>query len=203
MNGQENAAEGEVQQYSYLASFPTLINVDGELTYLGVLKDNAGLVKMYYTVNVKDYGKVVVASSREECISRYIDKMGLNPPQEVIDNLSGEIADSTGNGSSSAAEIEEENVEFTIAVMQYADVEGNTWVYMGTENGIVYKAKFADNEMLLYAKTDEIVYPDQKYQMSGNKISVKTLDLNLDFADIAAQLNAIVEDHFGLRKEPA
>ncbi|MDY3769895.1 MAG: hypothetical protein SOZ88_03730 [Lachnospiraceae bacterium] len=56
--------------------------------------------------------------------------------------------------------------------------------------------------MLLYAKTDEIVYPDQKYQMSGNKISVKTLDLNLDFADIAAQLNAIVEDHFGLRKEP-
>ncbi len=56
--------------------------------------------------------------------------------------------------------------------------------------------------MLLYAKTDEIVYPDQKYQMSGNKISVKTLDLNLDFADIAAQLNVIVEDHFGLRKEP-
>ena len=40
-------------------------------------------------------------------------------------------------------------------------------------------------------------------QLCGNKISVKTLDLNLDFADIAAQLNAIVEDHFGLRKEPA
>lgn len=56
--------------------------------------------------------------------------------------------------------------------------------------------------MLLYAKTDETVYPDQKYQMSGNKISVKTLDLNRDFADIAAQLNAIVEDHFDLRKEP-
>ncbi|MCI7099297.1 MAG: hypothetical protein MR966_10440 [Lachnospiraceae bacterium] len=164
-----NAAEGEVQQYSYLASFPTLINVDGELTYLGVLKDNAGLVKMYYTVNVKDYGKVVVASSREECISRYIDKMGLNPPQEVIDNLSGEIADSTDDGSSSAAETEAENVEFTIAVMQYADVEGNTWVYMGTENGIVYKAKFADNEMLLYAKTGDVI----RGTIRDGKVTVK------------------------------
>lgn len=164
-----NAAEGEVQQYSYLASFPTLINVDGELTYLGVLKDNAGLVKMYYTVNVKDYGKVVVASSREECISRYIDKMGLNPPQEVIDNLSGEIADSTGDGSSSAAETEAENVEFTIAVMQYADVEGNTWVYMGTEDGTVYKAKFADNEMLLYAKTGDVI----RGTIRDGKVTVK------------------------------
>lgn len=52
--------------------------------------------------------------------------------------------------------------------------------------------------MLLYAKTDEIIYPDNKYQMSGNKISVRTLDLNLDFTGIAAQLNEIVEEHFGL-----
>ena len=32
--------------------------------------------------------------------------------------------------------------------------------------------------------------------MSGNKISVKTLDLNREFPEIAAQLNAIVADHF-------
>ena len=32
--------------------------------------------------------------------------------------------------------------------------------------------------------------------MSGNKISVKTLDLNQDFSKIAAQLNAIVDEHF-------
>jgi 5-methylcytosine-specific restriction enzyme subunit McrC len=34
--------------------------------------------------------------------------------------------------------------------------------------------------------------------MSGNKISVKTLDLNLEFAEIATQLNAIAKEHFGL-----
>ena len=50
--------------------------------------------------------------------------------------------------------------------------------------------------MLLYAATDEAIQPDHSYQMSGNRISVKTLDLNKEFSEIAAQLNAIAEDHF-------
>ncbi|SHM65333.1 hypothetical protein [Ruminococcus flavefaciens] len=52
--------------------------------------------------------------------------------------------------------------------------------------------------MLLYARTDESVQPNNIYQMSGNKISVRTLDLNCDFAQIATQLNQIVEEHFGI-----
>ena len=50
--------------------------------------------------------------------------------------------------------------------------------------------------MLLYAATDEAIQPDNSYRMSGNKISVKTLDLNRNFSEIAAQLNAIVTEHF-------
>ena len=50
--------------------------------------------------------------------------------------------------------------------------------------------------MLLYAKTDAQIQPDQVYQMSGNRISVRTLDLNCDFAEIARQLDAIVSEHF-------
>ncbi|MFG6378239.1 MAG: 5-methylcytosine-specific restriction endonuclease system specificity protein McrC [Lachnospiraceae bacterium] len=52
--------------------------------------------------------------------------------------------------------------------------------------------------MLLYAKTDEAVLPNNTYMMSGNKISVKTLDLDCDFSEIANQLNKIVELHFGI-----
>ena len=51
--------------------------------------------------------------------------------------------------------------------------------------------------MLLYAATNEIIQPDNSYQMSGNLISVKTLDLNRDFSEISAQLNCIVEEYFG------
>ena len=50
--------------------------------------------------------------------------------------------------------------------------------------------------MLLYAKTDEEIYPNNVYQMSGNQISVRTLDLNLPFSEIAEQLNTIAKTHF-------
>ena len=52
--------------------------------------------------------------------------------------------------------------------------------------------------MLLYAKTDESVLPNNTYKMSGNKISVRTLDLDCDFDQIAAQLDSIAEEHFGI-----
>ncbi len=47
--------------------------------------------------------------------------------------------------------------------------------------------------MLLYAKTDEEIQPNQKYKMSGNNIDVRTLDLNLDFEEIKGQLDEIVK----------
>ena len=47
--------------------------------------------------------------------------------------------------------------------------------------------------MLLYARTDEEIQPDNEYMMSGNKISVKTLNLNCDFSEISVQLNAIAD----------
>lgn len=49
---------------------------------------------------------------------------------------------------------------------------------------------------LLYAKTEEEIQPDNVYQMHGSQISVKTLDLNLPFVEIAAQMDRIVESHF-------
>lgn len=51
--------------------------------------------------------------------------------------------------------------------------------------------------LLLYAKTEESITPDCDFQMSGNKISVKTLDLNTAFPDIAAQLDRICLSFFG------
>lgn len=61
--------------------------------------------------------------------------------------------------------------------------------------------QFGDEEntvsgMLLYAKTDALIQPDNVYQMHGNQISAKTLDLNLPFEEIANQLDRIVESHF-------
>lgn len=50
--------------------------------------------------------------------------------------------------------------------------------------------------MLLYARTDEKIQPDVVYKMSGNQISVRTIDLDVPFEDIRKQLDEIVESHF-------
>lgn len=52
--------------------------------------------------------------------------------------------------------------------------------------------------ILLYAKTDEAITLDNDFQMSGNRISVKTLDLNFPFIEIAKQLDALADQFFTL-----
>ena len=47
--------------------------------------------------------------------------------------------------------------------------------------------------VLLYAKTDEEIHPECEYSMSGNRILVRTLDLNADFPIIADQLDQLVD----------
>lgn len=51
--------------------------------------------------------------------------------------------------------------------------------------------------LLLYAKTEEAITPDFLFNMGGNRIGAKTLDLNMEFSKIAAQLDAIAENYFG------
>ena len=53
-----SSAQGKVQQYGYIASFPMIINLDGEPTYFMTLKDNAGLIKQYAFVSVATYTDV-------------------------------------------------------------------------------------------------------------------------------------------------
>lgn len=50
--------------------------------------------------------------------------------------------------------------------------------------------------ILLYAKTDEIILPDNNYRMGGNEIAVKTLDLDCGFAEVRRQLDGIVQKYF-------
>ena len=52
--------------------------------------------------------------------------------------------------------------------------------------------------MLLYAAAEDPDTPRSEYRMSGNEISVRTLDLSLEFSQIRAQLDGIAEKYFPL-----
>lgn len=53
-------------------------------------------------------------------------------------------------------------------------------------------------DILLYAKTDEDITLDRMFNMGGNQIGAKALDLNKDFSLIATQLDKVAENYFGI-----
>jgi len=53
--------------------------------------------------------------------------------------------------------------------------------------------------LILYAKTNEAIQPDNSYTMSGNRIQARTLDLNCEFSAITSALDYIVQSFFGMQ----
>lgn len=132
------AAQGEVQEKRYQASFPSLINVDGNPTYIMVLKDSGGLVKLYAAVNVEQYNIVTTAATQSECIANYKELLGLS----VGDSTSGEA----------------EEITVTIASLRDIVIDGNTYIYLIDTEDNIFKAKVSAHEdMLLLKKGDRIV----------------------------------------------
>ena len=134
------AAEGEVQEKGYRASFPSLINIDGHPTYIMVLKDSGGLVKLYATVNVQQYNIVTTAASQEECIRKYKATLG-------IDEANAE---------------DTEEIVVTIAQIKYIDIDGNTYIYLIDTQENIYKAKAADHERMLLLEVGDRVQLSHK-----------------------------------------
>ena len=134
-----DSAQGQVQQMSYKASFPLLINLNGKPTYLLSLKDNAGLVKMYAFVDVVDYQKVVVTNASEG-----IEKAAEN-------YLGGKLND---------VEIKDEDLEFvdiTIASITMATLEGNSYYYIQDEVGNRYKVSLVVSDELPFLEVGDVI----------------------------------------------
>ncbi|MBO5019907.1 MAG: hypothetical protein J6D52_04500 [Clostridia bacterium] len=140
------AAEGEVQEKGYQASFPSLINIDGHPTYIMVLKDSGGLVKLYATVNVEQYNIVTTAATQADCIKKYKAALGIENTENVTETKEATI---------------------TIASIKYIDIDGNTYIYLIDSENKIFKAKAASNEDMLLLNVGDKV----KLTYSGNTIS--------------------------------
>lgn len=173
-----DAAEGEVQEKGYQASFPSLINVDGNPTYIMVLKDASGLVKLYAAVNVEQYNYVTTASTQEECIEKYKELLGIggdadddgdgtDPDGGDADTEGdgtggdGSATGTDGTGDSTGESAEKTAVgetDLTLAAVRYVTVDGNTWIYLVAEDGTVYRALAAENESMMILEAGDTVH---------------------------------------------
>ncbi|SFR90345.1 hypothetical protein [Anaeromicropila populeti] len=69
------SAEGKVQHLGYNATFPLLLNIANEPTYVLTLKDSAGLVKSYAMVNIEQYTIVAIGDTITSCEKNYVSQL--------------------------------------------------------------------------------------------------------------------------------
>ncbi len=134
-----HSAEGEVQEKGYKASFPALVNIAGEATYIMVLKDDAGLVKLYALVNVENYSIVVTGQTQKEAIEAY--------RKTLLDN--GLIEGNLPSGEDVLTH------DVSVTHIKLVTIEGETVVYLMTVDGKAYKGYLKDNESLIFVNAGD------------------------------------------------
>ena len=141
-----DSAQGEIQEKGYVASFPSLINVSGEATYIMVLKDSSGLVKLYALVNVKNHAIVETGSTQLEAKQKYLERLR---SEGIIDRIPENTQDS---------DVAEVNIE--ISDIKVYTIGGESVFYITSADGQIYKQRLCDDEGLVLLK-------------SGNKLKIK------------------------------
>ena len=151
-----DSAQGQVQEKGYVASFPSLINVSGEATYIMVLKDSAGLVKLYALVNVENYAIVATGSTQTEAKEEYLKLLKQNglidkiPEKEEVSDT--DVVDAT----------------IKISDIQVYTVGGESVFYITATDGTIYKQRLCDNEGLIILNKDDTL--NIKYKLDNSAL---------------------------------
>ena len=148
--GAMNAAEGVVQEKGYQASFPSLINVSGQATYIMVLKDASGYVRLYALVNVEHPSIVATAPKQDEAMKAY---KALLADDGLID--SGKLPDPSLP-----------TVEITVVDIRTYTVDGNTVFYFVGDDGCYYKGMLRDFENMIFFSVGDRM--EISYSETGN-----------------------------------
>lgn len=124
-----SSAEGVVQHLGYKATFPLLLNVEGQPTYMMALKDAGGLVKMYGMVNVEKYQIVATSDTVQGCQQKY---------RELLKNNSIAVTES-----------KTERITGIIENIKTAAIDGTTYYYI--------KLNSIDSYFVLSVKDNQLV----------------------------------------------
>ena len=133
----QSAAEGLVQNMNYTASFPTIVNIDGEETYFMLLKDKQGLIQRYALCNVENYSIVVQSTSLEDVKKQYIHQ------------INGESIP-TSNTTEETETLEKNlvEVEGVISELYEVSIDGNTtYIFKLDSNENIYVSSIKNNYM--------------------------------------------------------
>lgn len=122
------SAQGMVQHLGYTATFPLLLNINGEPTYFMALKDASLLVKMYAMVNVEQYQVVATGTTLEETKAEYDAQLIQNGIQTVPEEEEAETVTVSGKVETLRSQIVEGNtVYYFLMEGQWYSVSAAEW----------------------------------------------------------------------------
>lgn len=153
----QNSAQGKVQDLGWKASFPILLNIDGQATYFMALKDSSNIVKSYAMVNVEQYNVVAIPANEnvdlKGCLEAYIDGLAQLSPSIIV-SFNFDTDEYNNNDTPSDAT----TVSGTVTDIRSAVISGNTYYYIELDNSGVYYyvAASVSNKVVLVNKGDKI-----------------------------------------------
>ena len=140
------SAEGQVQNLAYNATFPVLLNIGSQPTYLVSLKDNAGLVKKFAFVNVEKYQQVAIGDTLNEAYSVYVKLLSSG---QMIDT--GDLSEITGRVVQVDSAVKDGNTYF------YVQISGSDKVFMASIqlNDVLAVLKPEDRVTINYVDSED------------------------------------------------
>ena len=161
-SGAQNSAQSIVSDKGWQATFPLLLNIDGEATYFMALKDN-NVVKSYAMVSVERVQDAVRSKDDakpdlEDCLKSYVDVVKASTKTELkIDyNLPGGSADKDETADKNESKYSE--ITGVITDIRTAVVNGNSIYYIALDGNPVYYAMSTaeDDKVVILNKGDTI-----------------------------------------------
>ncbi len=183
-SGAQTSAKGIVSDKGWDATFPILLNLDGEATYFMALKDN-NVVKSYAMVSVERVQDAVRSEDDanpdlEACLKAYAAKVKASTKKVLNIDFNAVLPDSlTGGegaseGNSGTAQLK--TVTGVITDIRTAVVGGNSIYYIKLDSSnVYYSISASDDETVVVLNKGDTVNINYK-DAEGKIISAKTLE---------------------------
>lgn len=157
-NSAQISAQGAVQDYNYVATFPILLNISGQPTYFMTLKDSGDLVKRYAMVNVQNYQVVVTGEKISECTEAYVKSLKQNNININVDIDKIEDATENPGDETPAPETETITAEGVVTDIRTAVMGGDSVYFIELDDsGVYYSIKASDAENVVIMNVGDSV----------------------------------------------
>ena len=157
-NSAMSSAQGKVQHLNYSATFPLILNLDGQPTYFMALKDQAGLIKQYAFVSVTNYSIVGTGETIELTLRDYLENLKSGGISTVTE--SEETEKITGTVLRIAPEIVGGDTVFKMILNEY---QNRIFVVPGMLSDELALTREGDRVKLEYPKSESLIFQAEAF----------------------------------------